>query len=455
MQQRVRSFQSLMPVLAGGILATLAQAGPPPLAREFPAYAPPSEPGSAPESAAAGPKGELTLPQALALILARNPNLAAAAWEIRIRESGMAQAGLGLNPELSFDLEDFAGSGNHTGVGASQATLQLGQEFELGGKRKARRKTSDRARERSLWEYEAQRLETVRAASQAYVEVVSAQRAVGRAATAVGLADKMADAVAMRAKAGRASVVEQNRTQVATAGARIEQEWAKHRLEEAREALAALWGESEPGFDSAHDVLDSLIALPGLDRLAACLPEHPELAGLDAEMARAAALAEQESANRIPNLIVKGGVRHLAATEDVALVAGMSLPLPLSNRNQGRILEARQQKAQAAERKRAAAIALRGRLAEAYKVAATAVLELDLLRKSVVPGAEAAFSNTQIGYQQGRYGHFEVLDAQKNLNAAHLQYLRALTDFHRAVAALESLIGRPLASLSPATERNP
>ena len=82
---------------------------------------------------------ELTLPQALQLALAHNPELAAVAAEIRIKDGDRRQAGLRPNPELSLELENFAGQGELRGADGAEATLQLSQLLELGGKRDRRR----------------------------------------------------------------------------------------------------------------------------------------------------------------------------------------------------------------------------------------------------------------------------------------------------------------------------
>jgi len=48
----------------------------------------------------------LSLPQALAAALERNPAMAAARQEIGIADGARRQAGLMPNPELSYEVED-------------------------------------------------------------------------------------------------------------------------------------------------------------------------------------------------------------------------------------------------------------------------------------------------------------------------------------------------------------
>ncbi|MCL5884841.1 MAG: hypothetical protein M1377_05805, partial [Deltaproteobacteria bacterium] len=58
------------------------------------------------------PSGELTLRQALELALAKNPDLAAFSWEVRLGDPKIQQAGLIPNPELGVEFENFLGSGS-------------------------------------------------------------------------------------------------------------------------------------------------------------------------------------------------------------------------------------------------------------------------------------------------------------------------------------------------------
>lgn len=48
------------------------------------------------------------------------------------------------------------------------------------------------------------------------------------------------------------------------------------------------------------------------------------------------------------------------------------------------------------------------------------------------------------GYKLGKIGYLEVLDAQRTMANARLQYLNALTEFHLSVADLEQLTGEKI-----------
>ncbi|MBA3948799.1 MAG: TolC family protein, partial [Acidobacteria bacterium] len=92
------------------------------------------------------PTGQVTLREALALALMHSPDLAAFAWEVRAREARVLQAGLLPNPVFSVQAEDLGGStdaASGQGLLQPQATIQLSQLIELGGKRAARQRLAE------------------------------------------------------------------------------------------------------------------------------------------------------------------------------------------------------------------------------------------------------------------------------------------------------------------------
>ena len=57
------------------------------------------------------------------------------------------------------------------------------------------------------------------------------------------------------------------------------------------------------------------------------------------------------------------------------------------------------------------------------------------------------------GYQLGKFGFLDVLDAQRTLAQVRTQYLRALADYRRGMSEIERLIGGPLEQSSGAPNK--
>lgn len=86
--------------------------------------------------------------------------------------------------------------------------------------------------------------------------------------------------------------------------------------------------------------------------------------------------------------------------------------------------------------------------------------ELVLFKTQVVPGAQNAYDAMTVGYRFGKFGFLEVLDSQRTLFQARIQYLQALANYHHSVADVERLIGEPLVTVNqplakPEGERRP
>ena len=96
------------------------------------------------------------------------------------------------------------------------------------------------------------------------------------------------------------------------------------------------------------------------------------------------------------------------------------------------------------EERRAAEVLVTTALNTTYQSLAAANIEVTTLKTQVLPGAQSAFEATSKGYRLGKFGFLEVLDAQRTLFGAKAQYLRALSDYHKAVAEVERLIGEPV-----------
>ncbi len=197
------------------------------------------------------PAGALTLRQALALTLTRNPELAAVGYDIRIAEARILQAKLLPNPELDLESQDIVGSGEFSNARRSENTLQLGQLIELGGKRGARVREAGFGRDLAGFAYETKKREVFFKTAEHSIDVLSGQRRGSVNEELVQLAGSFIPAVEKRVEADKASDLKKTRFDVAIGSARIDLEQAKRDLLAARQHLAAQWGSTKPRFGSA------------------------------------------------------------------------------------------------------------------------------------------------------------------------------------------------------------
>lgn len=396
------------------------------------------------------PPDTLALQDALALALLENPGLRAFSWEARAREAQMLQSGRRPNPVLTVLAEDLYASGpGSTGQNAPvavqpQTTVQLSQLIELGGKRLQRRNIAASALALAEWDFEAGRIDVVTNVVHAFVDVLTAQELVGTANRTAELVDSVMGTVSARVTAGVASPVEEIRAGMEVAGARVESHRAIQQLESARRELAALWGATEARFTVATGTLEIGPDLPPLSTLSTRVSANPDLARWATAIVQRQAELDFERARRVPDLELIAGYRRFQDLRIGAAVLGASIALPIFDRNGGGVQEAASRLAGAAEQQRAAEVRVASRLAEVYAMLSAAHQEVLALRSSVLPGAQRAFEAVSEGYRLGRFGYLDVLEAQRTLHAANSRYLRAVAEYHKAVADAERLIGGPL-----------
>jgi cobalt-zinc-cadmium efflux system outer membrane protein len=184
--------------------------------------------------------------------------------------------------------------------------------------------------------------------------------------------------------------------------------------------------------------------VPPEDALAAFLPENPAIARWETELQQRKAAVDLEEARAVPDPTVMGGYRRLGDAGEDAFVLGLAIPLPVANRNQGAIREAKFNLAKAHKQKQAAEAATYAAFARAYESLSAAYAEVMDIRKAVLPGAQSAFDAVRQGYQDGKFGFLIVLDSQRTLFNTRVAYLDTLADYHSAKASVESLIAREI-----------
>jgi cobalt-zinc-cadmium efflux system outer membrane protein len=404
----------------------------------------PSQPAAPDEAAVIEPTGTVTLADALALALMRNPGLKTFPYSLRAAGARMLQAGLRPNPELQVELEEFGGSGERSGFDAAETTVQIGQPIELGDKRTKRTRVAAANKELVQWDYESARLDLTREVSQVFTAVLAAQERLALAEKVLDLSQQAHTAVVQRVQAGRDSPVDALRAGVVLSESRIERQKAEKTLAAARRSLAAMWGSSTPAFTIATGEWYEVPTLPAIDLSPDAIMANPDVARWEAEQLSRRAALDLERAKAVPDVTAAGGVRRFEETDDSAFVLGLAVPLPLFDRNQGGIEEAIADLGAARQRYEAVRIKTLAALSEAAGALAASHEEVTALKSEVVPAAQQAFEAVQQGYRQGKFDYLYVLDTQRTLFETQARYLDSTEAYHKARADVERLTGRPL-----------
>ncbi|MEN8006280.1 MAG: TolC family protein [Candidatus Krumholzibacteriota bacterium] len=367
-----------------------------------------------------------------------NPDLALARIEVEARTGRMQQAGLYPNPELSFAVEEMSVDD----PSFNKQKVELSQAFLIGGRRGAAVDAAgaevDQARERVLlarrkalgrvhkWWADQIHFREVEAAYDELTAGAERTLAIARA----------------RYEAKAAPEVHVTRALLEVYDLEVaRQELERKRVRSAAEMKVILGGIEVPA-DRLGGSLDPDAETASLPPdTAAEMEGHPELRavrlGVDAAEARLATAKKE----RIPDLNLFVGYGRARPDEDNFVEGGISLPLPIFHRNQGRVAEAASLVAMARHEERLAAHELEVTLSTARLNHRIVHEQMDQLVERITPSAERALSQAQEAYRAGRLMFLELVDAQRTFKDVLLRTMELRRDLAQAEADLMSLLG--------------
>jgi len=392
-------------------------------------------------------RASLTLSQVLTMTLQRNPQLRAGMLEIRAREAAALQAAAWPNPELEVETENFAGSGSWGGFKASETTVSVRQRIELGGKRGKRVRLAELDVEQATREYEWQKLDIVARVIIAFYDVLIAQKKVALNREMLTLAESFKDHIEKRVRAGRLSPAELLRATVDVTEAQVVLQRSRKRLQVVRKKLAAFWDAREPRFAKVDGDLERFVPLPEFELLRKYLQDNPALLRFKTAQKKQQIVRALVRAGRIPDPLVRVGWRRFHESGDRAIVAGISLLLPVLNRTREAEKEVLLRSAKITRDEKTYRLELENALFDLYRQLQAAFGAVQALKGTIIPQAQQAFTIIDVGYRQGKFGFLDVLEARRTLFVSRDAYLQKLNAYQKLKAQIERLVGRSLAEI--------
>jgi len=376
----------------------------------------------------------LRLEVALGLAMGANPEISVALREQEATEGVRIQAGVRHNPYISSEIQD-------TRRNTQQITLQFNQEIELGNKRESRLDIEDILHTKATAELDALKATIQANTVNAFYEVLGAQERLALSKSSFEVANAAVNAATKRVNAGKSSPVEETKANIAASSAKIELNQSNSQLNSARKRLSALWGNPSPVFEQAYGDVENIPLVPSFENLLALLENAPAIVIANLEVSARGGSIKLARSQSTPNITISAGIVNNQELGLNQAILGLSVPIPLFDRNQGNVQEAVSLQYKAQDELIALKTQLATKLAGEHERLSVARLSAISLREEILPGAQNAFEAANKGFNAGKFNFLDVLDAQRTLFQAKSQYIQVLLDAHQAIAEIESILG--------------
>ena len=400
--------------------------------------APPLELLPPPAVAVPPTPGALTLAELEQMALGANPALARAAAQVAAARGNWVQVGLYPNPTIGYSSEEIGDEG-----GAGQQGGYVSQQFITGGKLSLNRAEASFEVRKAEQALAAQRFRVLTDVRIAYFDILAAQRRIDVTEDLVQAGAEAVETSERLTEVGEASEIDSLQFRVQAEQARLLLNNARNFYDEAWRRLAAVIGApAMPPTPVLGDVEKPAPEIPWEGALARLLSASPELARAIAETERARWAYQRARVEPIPNPNLQVSVRGDTVSGDTLTSVQFGLPIPLFDRNQGRIREAYAEIVAAEQQVARLELALQEELATVYRRYANALQQVARYRNEILPAAERSLRLTRIGYEGGQVGYLSLLTAQQTYFQAVLSYVSSLQDLWRATMEIDGLLLR-------------
>jgi cobalt-zinc-cadmium efflux system outer membrane protein len=404
--------------------------------------------------AEAGPPDGLTLDQAIDRLLHHNLDLRAKQLEIPQARADVLTASLRANPIFYGDaqLVPYGSDSIKRPDGPTQYDVNVSHPIDYSHKRRARMAVAARAVEVMEAQYQNEVRLAIQNLHNAFVDVLAARETVRYLETSVKGLDEV-----LRVTQGLYD--KKNATRADVDQARSDRELAVVGLLDAEQAvvarklvlgeLLALPPNQAPRLELRGSIADLAPPPPPPEELIPlALASRPDVIAFRLGITSAQAIVKLQEANRFADAYLlyqpytwQNNAPYLRQS-GASWALGITVPLPVYNRNQGNIERARinvyQSEVQLAYQERRVEVEVQQAIKE-YHVSGQVARRM---RALVMPGLERAYRDRLRLFQEGEITKFVFLDSQRKYNEMSKAYLDAAVRHRRSMLSLNTVIGQ-------------
>ena len=323
------------------------------------------------------------------LVVDGNPHLAAGLQLIEAQSGKLEQSRKYSNPEIEFE----SGSGFDPEISA-----MLSQSIPLGGKRKQEIVLRNLQLKQTRLEYDILKQEKLEEAYAIFMGILHLQKLQIFQNDRVLVSKDLLNAVSRKVEAGKLSPAEKSRARIQLYQEKLTLRDIETSLKSAWRLLASFWGEEHSSFTEVEGNLTEIPSIPTLKFLDTA--PTIRLSKLVVEIQQAN--IKLEKANGVPDIELGGGVKQSDLPGNTYQF-GLSIPLPIFNRNQGNIGSAKSELKKARFELKEVEIQVQTILFRLKTELEVLASEIDILKNDIIPEAQVAYTTISEGYLNGRF----------------------------------------------------
>lgn len=393
----------------------------------------------------------LRLNDAIHLTLQLNPQLAGYAFQQKALAGERVTAALKPALHASAQVENIIGSGEFSGTKSSEITLSLSSIIELGGKTDARVGVVTARQQQLASSQRVLTLDVLTQVTQDFIALAADQAELKLLEQRQAAVNESLTSLSKQYAAGLTAEADVLRAKATLVKANIDVQKKRQEFEANRIKLSAFWAQpnattiEQPFTDVEADLL-LLPAIKPAEELIQQIELNPDLALLSDTIELRATELRQAHSEGSSNLTWNAGVRRLEASNDSALVMGISLPIGSASRASGAITTASANQAGAELDRDANRLKLQSYVRQLHSAYTQAIAETQSLKTDVIPLLTKAFNATQAGFNKGRYGYLELNLAQRELLDTQIALINAAASAHIIASKIERITGAAISA---------
>ena len=388
----------------------------------------------------AAPHGKLDLPELWDIALVNNPAVREAGADVQAARARLLQAGLYPNPRFRFSQDTIGSAIARPGNSA----FEVNQEIVTAGKRKL--DVAVAGREVSFAEVglTGRKFEALTRIRRSYYDYLTLWEVLKGYEETVAALEKGVEATRKQ--------VETAKTRPQTDLLRLEALLAEARINRDRtgDALRGAWRQlaAEVGVDDlppAAEVGELPPTPPAWDHTAIlrqALATNSTIRQAAVEADRARVAVDRARAGAIPNVVVGGGYNADRTDQTSGGMVNVEVPLPLWDRQQGKVREAEAKFAAAQAAARGAETKLTRDVAEAFARYSAARRQVERTEADVLPRLRESVTLLRKAFEAGgaQVTFADVLTTEQSLLSARITLAEARRALWQAVADLQGLM---------------